>query len=114
MIKIETFLRMNLACIRLDLFGMLEGNPRQLTALIGMVRTSPVQIEVSFAHQAVGSNELRVAPNRFLQQTDALKQVSFCIRIIRQVIQFPRPQIQVVRHGISRRWFRNPCFFVVR
>src|SRR5262249_38209428 len=52
-VGIDAFLPVHLSRVRLDLLGLLQGNSRQFAALIGVVRASPIKIEVGFGHQAV-------------------------------------------------------------
>src|SRR5262249_333175 len=73
MVSIETFLPVKLSCIRLDLLSFLQGKSGEFPTLIGMIRASPLEVEMSFAHQSVTPQELGVAANGFFQQADALK-----------------------------------------
>ena len=103
---------MNFSRIRLDLFCFFQGNPGQFAPLIGMVEACPVKVEVSLTHETVGAQEFRVAPDRFLQQRDSLKQTSFGVRVVRQIIEVPRSQIQIVSHQIVSRRFGDLGFFI--
>ena len=112
MIGIKTFLRVDFARVRLDFFGFLQSDSGQFAPLVSVISSTPIQIEMSFAHQTVRTQEFRIAPNRFLQQADALKQVALCVGIIRQIVELSRPQIKIVRHRVRRGWFRHPRFLV--
>ena len=114
MIGIKTFLRVDFARVRLDFFGFLESDSGQFAALISVISPTSIQIEMSFAHETVRAQEFRVAPNRFLQEADALKQVALRVGIVGQIVELSCPQIKIVRYRVSRGWFRDPRFLVGR
>ena len=105
---------MHFASIRLNLFCLLQSGPRHFAALFGVIKASPIQVEVRFAHEAVGAQKFRIAPHGFLQKADSLQQASFCVRIVRQVIQLAGSQIKIVSERVGRCRLLNPGFFVRR
>ena len=48
-------------------------NPSQFAPLIGVIETTPVQVEMGFGHETVRSQELRITPYGFFKQTNSLK-----------------------------------------
>src|SRR5205085_2786242 len=45
-ISVKALLPMNLSCVRLDLFGLLQGKSGQFAATIAVISASPIEIEV--------------------------------------------------------------------
>src|SRR5437763_2685479 len=76
-----------------------------------MIKSSPVELEMDFAHQAMGSDKFWIAPHCLLQQRDGLKQTSLRIRIICQVAQLRGAQKKVVSDQVASRRAVDLGFF---
>src|SRR2546423_7683325 len=60
-ISVSSFLQMNLARIRPDLFGALKSAICLFTTRVRVIEGAPINIEIDFAQQTIREQEIRIA-----------------------------------------------------
>src|SRR6266480_3702799 len=73
MISVSSFLQMNLAGVRPDLFGTLKSAICLFAPRVRVIEATPVNIEIDFAEQTIREQEIRITLHRFFQEPDAFK-----------------------------------------
>ena len=111
MIGIKTFLQVNFAGIGVDAFRCLQSDMGLFPPRISVIEAVPVKIDIDFRHEAISEQEVRIAPERFFEQADALEQALFRARIVRRIVKCSRAQVQVIRDDVLSRRLRYGRLF---